>query len=183
MSIRRARISAAALLLTCFLPIRQASAQWSAAPAVALGLAVPGGSLRDLVSEGLTAKAGVWMRAPRVPVGFTAEAMLMHAGRVRNSAATDAFRVAAVTLNATTRRHEGRLDPYGVLGAGWYWHTDPGMGLTQRSAPGVNVGIGEVIAMRDRDFFVELRLHAVRTPTADGARWTTFLPVLFGVRF
>lgn len=183
MRTRRARGIAAALLMAGIVPSTQASAQWSAAPAVALGLAVPGGSLRDLVSEGLTAKAGVWMRAPRVPVGFTAEAMVMHAGRVRRSAATDAFRVAAVTLNATTRRHEGRLDPYGVLGAGWYWHTDPGQGFTQRSAPGVNVGLGEVIAMGERDFFVELRLHAVRTPTAEGVRWTTFLPVLLGVRY
>lgn len=160
-----------------------AEAQWAAAPAVALGLAVPGGALHDAVAEGATAKVGLWMRAPRVPVGFTTEAMYTHLRGGRTMPRSSDMRIASILANVTTRRHEGRLDPYGTLGAGWYWYTDPDRRFRGSAAPGVNVGIGEVIALADRDYFVEVRVHAIRTPTPTGHTWTTFLPLMLGVRF
>ncbi len=180
---RVVRMTAAALCYGGTMQARTVEAQWSAAPSAAIGLAVPAGSLRDLVSEGVTAKAGLWMRAPRIPVGFTAEGMYSHSRAAPRSGAVDDFRVSAMTLNLTTRRHEGRLDPYGVLGAGRYWYNDPGMRFSTGSAPGVNIGLGEVIAVGTRDLFVEMRLHAIRTPTTDGARWTTLLPIMLGIRY
>lgn len=162
---------------------KPAQAQWAAKPSVALGLAVPGGALHDAVAEGATAKVGLWMRAPRVPVGFTAEAMYTHLRGGRTVPRSDNMRIASVLANVTTRRHEGRLDPYGTLGVGWYWYTDPDRRFEGAAAPGVDVGIGEVIALAERDYFVEVRLHAVRTPTPTGSTWTTFLPLMLGIRF
>lgn len=52
-------------------------AQWSAAPVVAIGPVIPAGSLRKGVREGAAIKVGVWFRAPRIPVGVTAEALLV----------------------------------------------------------------------------------------------------------
>ena len=50
-------------------------------------------------------------------------------------------------------------------------------------AGGVNVGVGEIIHLGALDYFVELRLHAVHnTASTDGA-WTTFVPLVLGVRF
>ena len=43
--------------------------------------------------------------------------------------------------------------------------------------------VGEIIALGSRDFFVELRLHAVRTPARTGEQWMTFMPLLIGARF
>lgn len=161
-------------------PVR---AQWSAAPTVAIGLAVPGGALHDAVAEGVTAKAGLWMRAPRVPVGFTAEAMYTHLRGGRTVPRSGDMQIGSLLTNVTTRRHEGRLDPYGTLGFGWYWYSDPDARFRGTSAPGINVGVGEVIALARRDYFVEVRLHAMRTPTVTGRSWTMFLPLMLGVRF
>lgn len=160
-----------------------AHGQWSAAPAVALGVAIPGGAIRETVGEGVTAKAGLWLRAPRVPVGITAEAMYTYMATESGRSRKDNFQVGALLVNLTTRRHEGRLDPYGVFGGGWYRFTDPDGRFTQRSAPGVNVGIGEVIAVGARDYFVEVRFHAMYTATMSGREWTTFLPLMAGIRF
>lgn len=157
--------------------------QWSVAPAVALGAAIPGGSMRDVLREGVTAKAGLWLRAPRVPVGITAEAMYTHMRADAMRGASDDFHVGALLMNVTTRRHEGRLDPYGVVGGGWYRFTDPDARFLARSAPGLNVGVGEVVAVGQRDYFVELRLHAMYTSTMTGRAWTTFLPLMVGMRF
>ncbi|WP_396222574.1 hypothetical protein [Gemmatimonas sp.] len=172
--------AACAALFVCPPP---AHGQWSAAPVVALGAAIPGGSLRDVMAEGVTAKAGVWMRAPRVPVGITAEAMFTRLWADRREAADGALQVGAMLVNVTSRRHEGRLDPYGTFGAGWYLFNNPEDRYRERHAPGVNVGIGEVIAVGDRDYFVEVRLHAMYTATTTGRAWTTFLPLMAGVRF
>jgi hypothetical protein len=176
-------IVASAACAALLMGARPAHGQWSAAPAVAVGAAIPGGTMRDAVGEGVTAKVGLWLRAPRVPVGITAEAMYtyMHGESVR--ATKDDFQVGALLLNVTTRRHEGRLDPYGVLGGGWYHFTDPDGRFVQRSAPGVNVGVGEVIAVGDRDYFVEVRFHAMYTAGMSGRQWTTFLPLMAGIRF
>lgn len=171
---------ACGLLLAGATPL---AAQWSAAPAVAVGLAVPGGALHDAVGEGVTAKAGLWMRAPRVPVGFTAEVMYTHLRGDRGRPVADDLQIGSVLVNFTTRRHEGRLDPYGTAGIGWYTFTDPDNRFTNGRAPGVNIGVGEVIAIGRRDFFVEARLHAMRTSTPTGSTWTTFLPLMLGVRF
>jgi hypothetical protein len=160
-----------------------AHGQWSAAPAIALGVAIPGGMLRDDLREGVTAKAGVWLRAPRVPVGITAEAMYTHLPAERNRGSAGDLRAGAMLLNVTTRRHEGRLDPYGIVGAGWYLFDNAKGRFSDRGAPGINVGIGEVIALGQRDYFVELRLHAMRTAGMDGRSWTTFLPLMAGLRF
>lgn len=173
--------AACAALLVCALP---AHGQWSAAPTVALGLAIPGGTLHDAVAEGIIAKAGLWMRAPRVPFGVTAEAMYTYMRGDNKNARAEDMHIGAVLVNMTTRRHEGRLDPYGILGGGWYLFSDPDARFQRRSAPGVNVGVGEVIAVGDRDYFIEVRLHAMRTTSmAGGSVWTTFLPIMAGVRF
>jgi hypothetical protein len=169
-----------AALLTWAAP---AQAQWSAAPAVAIGLAVPGGMLHDAVAEGITGKAGVWMRAPRVPVGFTAEAMYTHLRGGRTQPRSGDMRIGGVIANLTTRRHEGRLDPYGTIGAGWYAFSDPDGRFRSNNAPGMNVGVGEVIALGNHDYFVEVRLHVMRTNTMSGRAWTTFLPLMVGVRY
>jgi hypothetical protein len=150
---------------------------------VALGVAIPGGTLRDVVAEGVTAKAGVWMRAPRVPVGITAEAMYTHLRGDQRGARDGALQVGAMLFNITSRRHEGRLDPYGTLGAGWYLFNNPERRFLEGHAPGVNVGVGEVIALGDRDYFVEVRLHAMYTSTPTGRAWKTFLPLMLGMRF
>lgn len=173
--------AACAALLVCAIP---AHGQWSAAPAVALGLAIPGGTLHDAVTEGVTAKAGLWMRAPRVPFGVTAEAMYTHMRGENARTRAGNMQIGAVLVNMTTRRHEGRLDPYGILGGGWYLFNDPDERFKGRAAPGVNIGVGEVIAVGDRDYFVEVRLHAMRTASMSGrGTWTTFLPLMAGLRF
>jgi len=172
-------VAACVVLLVTAAP---AHGQWSAAPTVAVGLAVPGGALHDAVAEGITGKIGVWMRAPRVPVGFTSELLYTHMRGGRTEPRAGDLRIAAALVNLTTRRHEGRLDPYATLGVGWYHHGDPDDRFRSSTAPGVNVGIGEVIALGDRDYFVEVRLHAMRTTAPTGRRWTTFLPLMMGVR-
>lgn len=171
---------AAVTLLVSAVP---AHGQWSAAPTAAIGLAVPGGVLHDAVAEGVTGKVGVWVRAPRVPVGLTSEVMYTHLRGGRTMPRADDLRIAAVLVNVTSRRHEGRFDPYVTAGGGWYHHGDPDNRFRSSSAPGVNVGLGEVIAMGDRDNFVEVRLHAMRTASATGRTWTTFLPLMLGLRF
>ncbi|MBL0889643.1 MAG: hypothetical protein K2Y26_05770 [Gemmatimonadaceae bacterium] len=118
-----------------------------------------------------------------MPVGLTAEAMYTHLRGGRTVPRSGSLPVASLSANVTTRRHEGRLDFYGTLGAGWYWHGDPDDRFLDGSAPGFNVGIGEVVAVNGRDVFVELRLHAIRTSNEGGPAWTTFMPLMLGVRF
>ena len=128
-------------------------------------------------------KGALWLRAPRVPVGVTIEGMYAQFRDARPDMASEHTHVGAVLANVTTRRHERKLELYGVAGAGWYWRNGPTDSFAERQAPGINVGIGEIIALGSRDFFVELRLHAVRTPARTGEQWMTFMPLLIGARF
>lgn len=173
-------IAAVATLLVSPVP---AHGQWTAAPTMAVGLAVPGGALHDAVAEGVTGKIGVWMRAPGVPVGLTSEVLYTHLRGGRSTPRAGDLRIAAVLANITTRRHAGRLDPYVTIGGGWYHHGDPDNRFVSSTAPGLNFGLGEVIAVGERDYFVEVRLHAMRTASPTGRTWTTFLPLMMGLRF
>ena len=162
---------------------RPAQAQWSIAPSVALGTAVPAGAFGRDVAESVTLKGALWLRAPRVPVGLTIEGMYAQFRDVRPNVVSEDTHLGAVIANVTTRRHERKLELYGVAGAGWYWRNGPTDSFAERQAPGINVGVGEIIALGSRDFFVELRLHAVRTPARTGEQWMTFMPLLIGARF
>ena len=162
---------------------RPISAQWSVAPTVAMGISLPTGTLGDAVSEGIAFKAGLWMRAPRLPVGFTAEAMHAQFGDAGSTASRERIRLSAVTTNITTRRHERRLDLYAVAGGGWYWMQGSREPFAARHAPGINIGVGEIVALGTADYFVELRVHAIRTSSRTDAQWMTFMPLLIGVRF
>ena len=157
-------------------------AQWAVAPTLALGAIVPTGALASAVGEGVALKAGLWMRAPRAPVGLTVEGMHAQFAHGATRVAGERVSLSALTLNATTRRHDRRLDLYGVAGAGWYWMHGSRVPFPERQAAGLNFGVGEALALGGADFFVELRLHAIRTPSRD-ARWKTFMPILLGVRF
>jgi hypothetical protein len=181
--IRNTLTSAAAVAISLLGTTAPLHAQWRAAPTVAVGLAVPGGALHDAVAEGITGKVGVLMRAPGVPVGLTSELLYTHLRGGRASPRAGDLRIAAVLANVTTRRHDGRLDPYATLGVGWYSHGDPDDRFRTSTAPGVNVGIGEVIAVGERDYFVEVRLHAMHTTALTGRTWTTFMPLMMGLRF
>lgn len=172
--------------LLCFSTLvvaRRAQAQWSIAPSVAVGTAVPAGAFGRDVAESVTLKGALWLRAPRVPVGVTIEGMYAQFRDARPDMASENTHVGAVLANVTTRRHERKLELYGVAGAGWYWRNGPTDSFAERQAPGINVGVGEIIALGSRDFFVELRLHAVRTPARTGEQWMTFMPLLIGARF
>ncbi len=150
---------------------------------MALGLSIPTGALGDVASEGAALKAGVWIRAPRVPVGLSVEGLYTHLRGGANGAASKSSRVGGLLANITTKRHARRLELYGIAGGGYYWLDGPSTSFVRRNAPGLNVGVGEIIALGSNDYFIELRLHAVRTPAQSGERWTTFMPVLMGVRF
>ena len=158
-------------------------AQWSASPVVAIGPVIPAGSFRDAVREGAAIKVGVWLRAARLPVGVTAEALLVQFADGATREGLDRARVGALAVNVTTRRHDRRLDLYGIAGAGWYWLDRMAPRYLDRQAPGLNVGVGEVVALGSTDFFVELRVHAVRASAPTGATWMTFMPILVGARF
>ena len=173
-------ILAAALGLSVPEPVH---AQWSASPIVAVGPLIPAGPLRDAVREGAALKLGLWLRAPRVPIGVTTEAMLAQFGGSASSDGLRNARVGALTANVTTRRHDRRLDTYGIAGAGWYWMDNMTPRYNERHAPGFNVGIGEVVSLGNTDYFVEIRLHAVRVTSQTGAGWMTFAPLLLGARF
>ena len=173
----------ALLCLPVFLVARPAQGQWSIAPSVALGTEVPAGAFGRDVAESVTLKGALWLRAPRVPVGVTIEGMYAQFRDARPEVASEHTHVGAVLANVTTRRHEKKLELYGVAGAGWYWRNGPTDSFADRQAPGINVGVGEIIALGSRDFFVELRLHAVRTPARTGEQWMTFMPLLIGARF
>ena len=160
-----------------------AHAQWSASPVVAIGPVIPAGSFRDVVREGAALKLGVWLRAPRVPVGVTTEVLLAQFGSSGARDGLDRARVGAITANVTTRRHDRRLDLYGIAGAGWYWMDRMAPRYLDRQAPGFNVGVGEVVSLGHTDLFVELRLHAVRATSRTGEGWMTFMPLLVGARF
>ncbi len=172
-------VSAALILCT---PVH-GGAQWSASPVLAVGPAIPAGKFRDAASEGAAIKLGLWMRAPSVPVGVTSEALLVQFGGGATRDGLNGARVAALTANVTTRRHDRRLDLYGIAGAGWYWMDRMAPRYLDRQAPGFNVGVGEVVALGSTDFFVELRLHAVRATRQTGEGWMTFMPLLVGARF
>jgi len=163
--------------------VRPAQAQWSIAPSVALGAAIPAGAFGREVKESVAFKAALWMRAPRFPVGFTLEGMHAPFRDARPTVASQRSHVTAIIANVTTRRHERKLELYGVAGAGWYWRGGSSNVFAERQAPGINVGVGEIIALGSRDYFVELRLHAVRTPSRTGEQWLTFMPILLGARF
>ena len=171
------------LCLPALLVARPAHGQWSIAPSVALGTAIPAGAFGREVAESVTIKGALWLRAPRVPVGVTIEGMYAQFRDARPGVTSEHTHVGAVLANVTTRRHERRLDLYGVAGAGWYWRNGPTDSFAERQAPGINVGVGEIIALGRRDLFVELRLHAVRTPARTGEQWMTFMPLLIGARF
>jgi len=158
-------------------------AQWSASPVVAVGPAIPAGAFRDVAREGVAIKAGLWMRAPRVPIGVSVEAMLAQFGADATRGGLDGARVGALTVNATTRRHDRRLDTYGIAGAGWYWLGRTAPRYSDRQAPGFNLGVGEIVSLGDIDFFAELRVHAVRATSQTGSGWITFMPLLVGARF
>jgi len=70
-----------------------------------------------------------------------------------------------------------------IARAGWYWLDRMAPRYLDRQAPGVNAGIGEVVALGSTDFFVELQVHAVRATAATGASWMTSMPILVGARF
>lgn len=182
-TIRKALTTAATVTWALLVTAAPAYRQWAVAPTVAVGLAVPGGALHDAVAEGITGKLGVWIRAPGAPVGLTSELLYAHLRGGRVSPRAGDLRIAAALANITTRRHDGRLDPYATLGVGWYHHGDPDNRFQSSTAPGVNVGIGEVIAVGERDYFVEVRLHAMRTTAPRGRSWTTFGPLMMGLRF
>ena len=173
-------------VLSCiagFMIARPAQGQWSIAPSVALGVAIPAGAFGGAVKEGVALKAALWMRAPRFPVGFTLEGMHTQFRGTRSNVASRGSRTSAIIANVTTRRHERKLDLYGVAGAGWYWLDGPRELYAEGQAPGINVGVGEIIALGARDYFVELRFHAIRTPARTGEQWLTFMPLLVGARF
>jgi hypothetical protein len=159
------------------------AAQWSVAPSLAVGLAIPG-TRQDRLGEGPVAKAGLWMRAPRFPLGITAEGMVTSKPHRETMTPTDdRFTIAGATLNVTTRRHAARLEPYGIVGGGWYWYNNVDGQFTRTHAPGLNVGVGELLEWHGHDLFIELRLHALRTPMMTGTVWTTTLPIMLGMRF
>ena len=158
-------------------------AQWSASPVIALGPSIPTGAMGSSVSYGGVIKAGLWMRAPKVPVGLTVEGLYTQFGINASRTGTGDSRIGALTANVTTRRHQRRLELYGVVGGGWYWHDGPIDPFPARQAAGINVGVGEVIALGARDYFAELRLHAIRTPARTGEGWMSFMPLVLGVRF
>ena len=179
MRLRRHAALALCFALCSASPLR---AQWSVSPAVALGVAVPAGALADAVGEGVALKAGLWMRAPRVPVGFTIEGMYAHFGHGASTVGGERVSLSGLTANVTTRRHDRRLDLYGVAGGGWYWMHGSREPFPERQAPGLNIGVGEVVALGAADYFVELRVHAIRPPSRS-APWKTFMPLVLGVRF
>ena len=170
-------------IAACCLVTTSASAQWSVAPTLAVGPAIPGGVLRDRVSEGPTVKGGLWIRKANLPVGITTEAMYARFFPGGVDRASDGLHVGAITANLTTRRHDQRFDVYGVAGAGWYWHSGANGKYEDRQAPGVNVGIGEVFRVGSVDSFFEVRLHRVRTPSRAGESWMTLMPFVVGARF
>lgn len=180
MNIRR--YCSVAVVASC-LGSRPLAAQWSIAPTIAVGAAIPGGVLRDRVSEGPTVKVGLWIRAPKLPVGITTEAMYAHFLPGGVDRAADGLRVGALSVNVTTRRHDRRFDLYGVAGAGWYWHSGANGKYTDRQAPGFSVGIGEVFRVAAVDSFFEVRLHRVHTPSRAGESWMTLMPFVVGARF
>jgi len=177
------RFVSALVCLAVLTVARPAEGQWSIAPSIALGTAIPAGALGGVASESVALKGALWLRAPRVPVGFTVEGMYAQFRDARPNVVSQHTHVSAVVANITTRRHERKLELYGVAGAGWYWQNGPTDSFADRQAPGVNFGVGEIIALGSRDYFVELRLHAVRTPARTGEQWMTFMPLLVGARF
>jgi len=145
---------------------------------------IPVGTFRDVVREGAALQVGVWVRAPRLPVGVTAEALLAQFGAGGTQDGLDGARVGALTVNVTTRRHDRRLDLYGIAGAGWYWKDRMAPQYLDRQAPGFNVGLGEIVALGNTDFFVELRVHAIRATSQTGSGgWMTVMPLVVGARF
>lgn len=168
--------------LTSLVLARDLPGQWSAAPTLALGVAIPA-SLHEELGEGIVGKAGVWIRAPRLPVGLTAEAVLSHQRAGRGRLGGDPLTIGGLLLNATTRRHDQRLETYAVAGGGWYWYSHTPGRFTGSSAPGFNVGVGELLDVRGHDLFAELRGHFVHTATPTGTRWTVFVPIMIGARF
>ncbi len=179
----RSLLASALMFAVSCISARPAHGQWSVAPSVALGPAIPTGAFGSGVNEGVALKGALWMRAPRFPVGFTFEGMYAQFRDARPAVASQDSRLFAVVANVTTRRHERKLDLYGIAGAGWYWRDGPNDTFADRQAPGVNIGVGEIIALGSRDFFVELRLHAVRKPARTREQWMTFMPLLIGARF
>ncbi len=179
----RTPLGTTALFVMAACYARPISAQWSVSPAVAFGVAVPTAALGDAVAEGVAFKAGLWMRAPRVPVGLTMEAMYTQFGDGANSVTRERVRLSGITANVTTRRHDRRLDLYGVAGGGWYWLHGARDLYEERHAPGVNIGVGEIVALGAADYFVELRVHAIRTPSRTSAKFMTFMPLVLGARF
>lgn len=169
-----------ALLVAC--NGQSLSAQWSIAPSAAVGVSIPG-TRHDELKEGVVAKAGVWVRAPRVPVGFTVEGMFSHLPGGRRISTAEGLTVGGAMLSVTTRRHERRVETYGVAGGGWYWYSNAPGRFTRANAPGFNAGVGELLQVRGHDLFAEVRFHAIRTPTASGGTWTTMLPIMLGLRF
>jgi hypothetical protein len=173
---------AAAMLVALAIMTRPLGAQWSIAPVIAVGAAVPADA-DDNLSEGVALKGGLWLRSPRVPFGITIEALYAHFGGTRTPESNTGKQIGGAVLNLTTRRHDTRWDTYLVGGAGAYWHSDREGRLRSGSSPGFNAGLGEVFSAGGHDLFVELRYHRLRVNDTAGNRWMSFIPLVFGVRF
>jgi len=161
---------------------RPAQAQRSVAPMLAIGAAVPADAGDDL-SEGFTAKAGLWIRSPDRPFGVTIEGLYARLGGDGTSSANRGLHLGGATVNLTTKRHESRFDTYVFGGAGYYWYSNRGGRLRSNNGPGFNAGIGEVLSIGRRDLFVELRYHRIRVDDPGADRWMSFIPMVVGARF
>lgn len=171
-------------LLACAMMVpTSVHAQWSAAPTVAVGPVVPSTGLRGDAREGIAVKAGVWFRAPKVPIGLTAEGLFVHLPRDRSRPTASGVDIVGLGFNATTRRHQRRLETYATAGLGGYRVSGGAVVRDSDVAVGVNAGIGEIIAVGSMDYFIEIRAHAMRLSTPTGDRWTSFVPLVLGARF
>jgi hypothetical protein len=173
---------AAAAVIAVGVGARPAQAQRSVAPVLAIGVGVPADAGDDL-SEGITAKAGLWIRSPDRPFGVTIEGMYARLGAADTPAANTGMHLGGASVNLTTKRHERRFDTYVFGGAGYYWYSDRGGRLRSTNGPGFQGGIGEVLSVGRRDLFVELRYHSIRVDDPASDRWMSFIPMVVGARF
>lgn len=171
-----------AALLVIGLRARPAQAQRSVAPFLAIGAGVPADAGDDL-SEGVTAKAGLWIRSPDRPFGVLVEGLYARLGGDRSAGANAGMQIGGASVNLTTRRHASRFDTYFLGGAGYYWHSDRDGRLQSSHGPGLSAGIGEVLSVGRRDLFVELRYHRIRVDDPASDRWMSFIPMIVGMRF
>jgi hypothetical protein len=151
--------------------------------------AIPLGRLRDLGETGVLLKAGAWY-LPRSTrgIGFSADLLAARFARDTEGPLTNAYDVAALTLNVSTKGRAqlgaGWLRGYVIAGVGGYRHGAPAGGLAADVHAGVNAGIGALVPVAGRAGFVEARFHHLFAGQTLGAgRGITFAPLVLGWRF